>query len=160
MIEIISAVDGEYGIGKDNKLPWHYSSDLKYFRNRTVGHNVIMGTKTWDSLGKPLKERNNIVISGKRVGQITHPPVEYYSINTFFNSRYRYDEKFYVIGGGQIYKTFLEMDVVRYITLTHIPGTFSCDVFFPSVYMSNFNQYDEVILEDGLKAKKYVRKVY
>src|SRR5678816_1962613 len=63
MIIGIVAVDRQDAIGKDGKLPWHYSSDMKFFRETTTGHAVVMGRRTWLTLNKPLKNRLNIVLS-------------------------------------------------------------------------------------------------
>ena len=63
MIIGIAAVDRKNAIGKGGKLPWHYSSDMKFFRETTTGHAVVMGRKTWLTIGKPLKNRLNIVLS-------------------------------------------------------------------------------------------------
>ena len=63
MIIGIAAVDRKGAIGKGGKLPWHYSADMKFFRETTTGHAVVMGRKTWFTIGKPLKNRLNIVLS-------------------------------------------------------------------------------------------------
>ena len=69
---IIVAYDDNNAIGKDNKMPWHISEDLRYFKNVTSGHPVIMGRNTYESIGKPLPNRTNIVLSHKYIdGVIT-----------------------------------------------------------------------------------------
>lgn len=63
MIIGIVAIAENYAIGKDGKLPWHYSSDLKYFKETTTGNLIVMGARTWNSIGKPLPNRLNVVLS-------------------------------------------------------------------------------------------------
>ena len=72
MIIGIVAISKNYAIGKDGKLPWHYSADLKFFKETTTGNAVVMGANTWRSIGKPLPNRLNIVLS--RSGKIETPP--------------------------------------------------------------------------------------
>ena len=161
MIEIIAAVDEKYGIGLRGQMAWHYPEDMKFFKKMTQGETIVMGNTTWESLGRPLKERRHIVLSRKKRGMtITPEEVHFQSINGFFSNEYSFFKKYYLIGGGQIYHKFLEMDVVKYITLTRIPGDHECDVFFPSVFMKNFGMFDGKDLGDGLKVERYVRKVY
>ena len=89
-------------IGKDGGLPWHYSEDLKRFKRKTIDATVIMGRKTWESIGsKPLPRRRNIVISRKPVANVE----SYTSIKTAIN---QVDGDIWIIGGGQIYNSSLE----------------------------------------------------
>lgn len=152
---MIVAADEKYGIGKDGKIPWHYSSDLKFFKEYTEGKTVVMGTKTFESIGKPLKNRNNIVLSRHKMGSVGE--LEYCTLNQFFNKFYTFDKEFVVIGGEKIYKQFLEMDVVKILIMTHIPGDYNCDRFFPSVHLIKYPKYNERLLADGLKTSHFIR---
>lgn len=127
---IIAAVDEENGIGKDNKLPWHLPEDMKFFKNTTQGHVVVMGRKNWDSIPerfRPLPNRDNVVI--------TRSLIEYEGAMTF-NSiddclQYYDDRDIFVIGGGEIYNQM--MPFVNEMYITHVEGTHNADVFFPEI---------------------------
>src|SRR5436190_24023626 len=97
MLYHVVAVSKNGVIGKDNKLPWHFSADLKFFKNLTTGHTVIMGRKTFESIGKPLPNRENIVIS--RLPQADKPGVEFASAIEEAIARAQ-SEKIFIIGGA------------------------------------------------------------
>ena len=103
MIEknIIVAVSDNWAIGKDGGIPWHISEDLKYFRDVTFGHPVIMGSKTYKSIGHPLSGRVNIVVSHKYDwdGVIVEN-----SLDTAYKKAEQFDHQCFVIGGGSIYR--------------------------------------------------------
>lgn len=156
MIIAIAAVDEEYGIGRENIIPWLYPKDLKWFKLNTLGNEVIMGKNTYDSIGKPLPNRKNVVLSNKRRGMITG--VDFISFNEYITYHYDCNKTSFLAGGESIYRLFLERDLVKYIYLTKIPGRYQCDKFFPSVYLNNFKLYEISDLEE-LKVEKYVRKI-
>lgn len=136
LINIIVSCDEEYGIGKDNKIPWTNKEDLKHFYNSTKESCVIMGRKTWESLPmKPLKQRENIVLSNtlrcdscKVFGDI--------SILMDYIKKY---DKVWVIGGSYIYNLFMKQPI-NYIYITIQKGIYNCDTFFPSI----LNEYQEI----------------
>src|ERR1051325_2054458 len=107
MIIGIAAVDRKGAIGKGGKLPWHYSADMKFFRETTTGHAVVMGRKTWLTIGKPLKNRLNIVLS--RDSSIE--PQESLLVLGDFESVLSFNKSLttdlFVIGGSQISQGFL-----------------------------------------------------
>lgn len=153
---IIAAVDEEFGIGKDNQIPWYYPQDLKWFKNTTNHSDVVMGRNTYDSIGKPLPNRKNIVLSNSRRGMITS--VDFVTFNEYITYIYDCNKNTYIIGGEKIYSLFLERDLVKHIYLTRIPGTHQCTTFFPSSYLNNFQKYEQFDL-NGIIVDKYVRKV-
>lgn len=127
MISIIVAMSQNGTIGKNNKMPWHISEDLKRFKAITTGHAVVMGRKTFESLGKPLPNRRNIVL--------THDPhfsadgVEtIHAIEELHNLCPQNDEIF-IIGGAEVYKQFLPKADKLYLTL--IKKDVEGDAFFP-----------------------------
>lgn len=129
-ISIIVAIARNYAIGKDNKLLWHISNDLKRFKRITQGHPVIMGKKTFESLPKaPLPNRTNIVLTDIP-GEKTEGCTMAYSIEEALELCGNEQESF-VIGGGSVYRQFLPYANKLYIT--KINKDFEGDTFFPEI---------------------------
>lgn len=137
MFSLIAAVDRSLGIGKGGRLPWRITQDLQFFKRHTQGHVVVMGRKTWDSLPKqPLADRLNVVLTRT-------PPAPGLQTNSYFVSSVQECTEFlltnhsnrewFVIGGSDVYKSFLEKKLVSRMYLTHIDHDFECDVQFPVV---------------------------
>jgi len=132
IFSIIVAIASNRAIGKNNRLLFHLPEDLKYFKKVTSGHTVIMGKNTWDSLPlKPLPGRTNIVLNREmelKCDQcVTLPSVD---------EVIRYCEKLndpecFIIGGGEVYKTFLPLAQRLYIT--RVEKEFEADTFFPEI---------------------------
>jgi dihydrofolate reductase len=130
----ILAVSDNGVLGKDNKLLWHYPEDLAYFKKRTTGKILIMGRKTYDSLGKPLPKRFHIVIS-RTAKDSGHESVKYvsslreaYALADKLTLAGTWPDEVMIVGGGEIYKESLAD--TDYIYITRIPGTFDGDTFF------------------------------
>ena len=156
MIIGIAAVDRKGAIGKGGKLPWHYSADMKFFRETTTGHAVVMGRKTWLTIGKPLKNRLNIVLS--RDSNIE--PQESLIVLSDIESVISFSEKLttdlFVIGGAQIYSAFLP-HIEKWI-ITQVPLTVSgADAFMPEGYLEGFKKRDSKSLEDNLIVEYFSR---
>lgn len=139
---IIVACDINNGIGKDNKLPWNIPEDLKRFSKLTRGEGnnaIIMGKNTWESLPKkPLPKRDNLILSTKLNINQNKPKNNYVKsfssisdIEEFCDTQ-KYDE-IWIIGGAQIYNTFIESKKVNKIYATLIHNNFDCDCFFPEI---------------------------
>ena len=137
MLSLIVAVAQNNAIGRNNELLWHISEDLKYFKSTTTGHPVIMGRKTYESIGRPLPGRRNIVLTR---GTLEIPPVK----NPQTTSREvvnsldevyaiaQSDEEFFVMGGGMLYnETFGKADFL-YLTKIYAIAE-DADTFFPEV---------------------------
>ena len=157
MIIGIAAVDRKGAIGKGGKLPWHYSADMKFFRETTTGHAVVMGRKTWLTIGKPLKNRLNIVLS--RDSNIE--PQESLLVLSDIESVISFSEKLttdlFVIGGAQIYEAFLP-HIDKWI-ITEVPLTVSgADAFMPKGYLEGFKEVDSKPLDDDLVVKYFERR--
>jgi dihydrofolate reductase len=134
-ISIIVAIARNWAIGKDNQLLWHISEDLKRFKRITLGHQVIMGKKTYESLPfRPLKDRTNIVITDNP-NEKFEGCVTVYSIEEALELCNEKEESF-IIGGGSIYKQFLPYANKLYITLVN--KDFEADTFFPEI---DFNDW-------------------
>ena len=150
MIIIIAALDEDRAIGKDNKLLWHLPEDMKYFRETTSGATVLMGRKTFQSIGKPLPNRNNIVIS--RIMKEREDVDVCKSIIEGLEKAKSYKKDVYIIGGEEIYKQ--TMKYADLMMLSHVKGKHDGDAFFPAFgdewrekYKQEFNGFDLVVYE-------------
>ncbi|MGB4400114.1 MAG: dihydrofolate reductase [Daejeonella sp.] len=126
---LIVAVDENNGIGKDNKLPWHLPADLKHFKNLTTGHPIIMGRKTFESIGKALPNRLNIVVS--RQSSYTAEGATVVSSLEEAMGLCDESEEAFIIGGAQIFEHSFSYADILYLTVIH--HQFDADTFFPKV---------------------------
>lgn len=132
-MNIIAAVDKNWGIGKNNKLLVSIPSDMKFFRQETAGKVVVMGRKTLESFpnGMPLKNRTNIVLS-RDAGYQVKDAIVVHDISQLLEELKKYDEEqIYVIGGGKIYEQMLPYCKTAHIT--KIDFAFEADTFFPNL---------------------------
>ncbi len=137
ILSLIAAIGKNNELGFDNKLLWNMPADMKHFRDTTSGHPVIMGRKTFESIGQPLPNRRNIVITRdmnyKNEGsEVFHSLDE--SLELFVNS----DEEVFCIGGAEIYKLALSKADRLYIT--KIDADFEADTFFPEIDGNDFSE--------------------
>jgi dihydrofolate reductase len=128
-LSIIVAMSSNRAIGINNTLPWHLTEDLKHFKSLTTGHTIIMGRKTYESIGKPLPNRRNIVVSRNLNTfydgvEIVHSLEDAFSISSN-------DEEVFIIGGSNIYEQSLNL--VEYLYITEIVKAFEGDAFFPEI---------------------------
>ncbi len=127
MINIIVAMDKNRVIGKDNKLPWHISDDLKNFKKLTTGNTVIMGRKTFESIGRPLPNRNNVVISSSMPST---PGIDVCkTMEEGIIKAKSYGKDIFVIGGATVYEQAIPFTDKMYIS--YVKGEHEGDVFFP-----------------------------
>ena len=156
MIIGIAAVDRKGAIGKDGKLPWHYSADMKFFRETTTGHAVVMGRKTWLTLGKPLKNRLNIVLSRDASIEPRESLLVFSDIEAVLSLNESLATDLFVIGGAQIYEAFLPR-IEKWI-ITEVPlKVQGADAFMPEGYLDSFREKDLRQIGDGLTVKLYER---
>ena len=154
MIIGIAAVDRKGAIGKGGKLPWHYSADMKFFRETTTGHAVVMGRKTWLTIGKPLKNRLNIVLSRDTDIEPQESLIVFSDIESVLSFNKSLTTDLFVIGGAQIYEAFRE-HIEKWI-ITEVPLTVTgADAFMPKGYLDGFEMVDSKPLEDDLIVKIY-----
>lgn len=164
MISIVAAVSFGGVIGADNKIPWHLSSDLKYFKKLTSGHPVIMGRKTFESIGRPLPDRTNIIISKSGEKAIKAlaackdcEGLAFCEITFSFDEALRVarrspgSEKIFIIGGGEIYNIAFGHPEVRRIYLTLVRGKFKGDAFFDPDFSSGWQIVSIEHFERGKK---------
>lgn len=156
-IAIIAAVANNNAIGIDNKIPWHLPEDLRYFKSITMGKPIIMGRRTFDSLGKPLPGRTNIIVTKERVNH--HKNI---MIATGIDEAIKIAEQvaiaqsaeeIMIIGGAHIYKQTLSLADKLY--LTRIYKSFDADTFFPDI---DTGQWHETFREEHFSKNSAVFK--
>lgn len=156
MIIGIAAVDRKNAIGKRGKLPWHYSADMRFFRETTTGHAVVMGRKTWLTIGKPLKNRLNIVLSRDSSIEPQESLLVFSDIESALSFSNSLTTDLFVIGGAQIYEAFLP-HIERWI-ITEVPLTVSgADAFMPKGYLEGFKVVESKSIGEDLVVKFYQR---
>lgn len=138
IISLVVAVDRSGGIGKDNQVPWHLSGDLKRFKALTMGHHIIMGRRTDQSIGKNLSGRVSVVITKKSKFQAEGLLVAHSLEEALQLARDAGENEVFIIGGGQIYE--LALPLADRIYLTQVDTHADCDVFFPEI---DLTQWDE-----------------
>ncbi len=129
ILSIIVATDENNGIGLNNQLLWHLPADLKLFKQTTSNHSIIMGRKTYESIGKALPKRRNIVISRQKDLQLQGIET-FTSLDDAIKACHTEDEVF-IIGGAEIYN--LAIQKTQRIYQTQVHHTFMADVFFPTL---------------------------
>lgn len=129
MLSILVAADEANGIGKENQLIWHIPDDLKRFKALTMGRKIIMGRKTYESIGRPLPGRTNIVIS--RQANLLLPGCTVVSTIEQALALTLPDEEAFVIGGSEIYRQL--MPLCKRLYLTRVFDRFEADAFFPAL---------------------------
>jgi dihydrofolate reductase len=132
-VSIIVAAAENGTIGRDNRLPWHLPADLRRFKALTMGHHLLMGRKTWDSVGKPLPGRPIVVIS-RRPQKLPEGVRLAGSIDEAIAvARSAGEEEAFLSGGGEIYRLALAAGLVDRIYLTRVHHAFDGDAFFPDL---------------------------
>ncbi|MCF8460139.1 MAG: dihydrofolate reductase [Flavobacteriales bacterium] len=129
MISIIVAADENNVIGKDNDLIWHLPDDLKFFKQKTSGHAIIMGRKTYESVGRPLPNRTNIIIT--RDSNFKAEGCEIVNSLEEALALAKNDNEAFIVGGEQIYR--LALDLVDRVYLTRVHHSFEGDRHFPKL---------------------------
>jgi dihydrofolate reductase len=159
MIIGIIAIAKNYAIGRGGTLPWHYPDDLQFFKRTTVGNAVVMGSHTWDSIGRTLPRRLNIVLS--RTANLESQPrlllmrneAEVVALGDYLNC------DVYIIGGAKTYKSLSHL-IDKWI-VTEIPETIEdADVSMPNDFLSSFDCVDTSNLESGIVVRFYSRRAH
>ena len=128
-LTLVVAISENNAIGKDNQLLWHLPADLKHFKEITSGNTIIMGRKTYDSIGRPLPNRRNIVVT--RQNNLTIDKAEVVSSLEEAISLCKNEYEIFVIGGAEIYKQALKHTNRIYLTTIH--QNYEADAFFPEL---------------------------
>ena len=131
MITIIAAIAKNNALGKNNDLIWHLPADLKRFKKITIGHHILMGRNTFESIGKPLPNRTTIIITrnenytkdGCLIANSLEEAIE----------MAQEDKQIFILGGAQIYKYAIENDLVNALDITLVHHEFEADAFFPEI---------------------------
>lgn len=140
IVTIVVAISDNHVIGKENKLLWHMPNDLKHFREITSGHTVIMGRKTFESVGKPLPKRRNIIITRQQISIDGCEVVN--SIESALDLCSN-EEEVFIVGGAEIYRQSMHLTDRIYLTIIH--QYFEGDSFFPEI---STQEWKEVFRED------------
>ena len=152
----IVAVDRNLAIGKGGTLPWHYSADLKFFKQTTVGNAVVMGRRTWQSLKKPLPDRMNVVLTSKSDIDAFDSVVRLPDVKSILTLARTLTTDLFVIGGARTYEVF-QPHIDEWI-VTEIPlSVENADTFVPSDFLDGFELYEVRQLDDELRVKFYER---
>ena len=151
IISIIAAIGSNRELGKDNKLLWHIPEDFARFKKITSGHPVIMGRTTYESIGKPLSERTNIIVTHDRNYKaagcvIAHSLEEAIEIAQAKSASVPLE--IFIIGGGQIYEQSIKYADKLYLTI--VKGNYKADTFFP-----DYSEFKKVVYQKESSDKKY-----
>ena len=155
-IKIIAALSSNYVIGDEGKIPWFIKGELKRFREITINHNVVMGRKTFDSIGKILDQRNNIIISNNQSLKIDSATV----VSSFDDAINACNPALdiFIIGGSKIYEIALAHS--EYLILTLIDKEFKGDTYFPKFDKSDWKLVEENKKYDDINKFSYSYLTY
>ena len=152
----IVAIAKNFAIGKDGKLPWHYPADLKFFKRTTTGHAIVMGWNTWESIGKPLPNRLNVVLTRKGEIDESDSVRVVRSKNEVLDLATSLETDTFIIGGASTFETF-SGEIAKWC-VTEIPiDVDGADVFMPEDFLDGFDESEEIDLGEGLRVKVYER---
>lgn len=149
MIKIIVACDEKNVIGKNNQLIWHLPADLKHFKNLTTGHSIIMGRKTFESIGKALPNRNNLVVSRQSHLNVDGIILCHSLEEAILKAKSLSRDDIFIIGGAEIYRQALPL--ADQIILTRLHDYFDGDAFFPELPSE---QWEVIHAERGITDEK------
>lgn len=152
MTALIVAMTKDHVIGKDNDMPWHLPEDLKLFKEKTSGHIIAMGRKTYESIGRPLPNRENFVIT--RSGKDIEGCKVFSSVEECLKAAKEYDKKLFFIGGGQIYADVVDM--VDELHISYVKEDYEGDTYFPKFDKSRW-EIAEAIDFEGFEYVRYTR---
>lgn len=145
---VVAIAEKTRGIGLNNKLLWNIPEDLKRFKEITSGHPIIMGRKTYESIGRPLPNRTNIIITRnsdyKAPGCVVVESLE----RALEKAKNTHSEEIFIIGGGEIFKQALPVTDKLYLTI--VEGDFEADVFFP-----DYSEFKQVIHTEKHESNGY-----
>lgn len=153
LISIIAIIGKNRELGKDNKLLWQIPQDLKRFKRLTMGHPVIMGRTTYESLGKPLPGRTNIVVSRQTDLKIEGCQVVHSITEAVDQAKKLDNEEIFIIGGGKIYEQAI--DLANRLYLTVVDATAPADTFFP-----DYSKFTKIISHQKRNGKNLNYRFY
>ena len=154
-LSIIVAMSKNRVIGKDNKMPWHLSNDLKNFKKITIGKTIVMGRLTYDSIGKPLPERKNIILSRNLIDSNVFIFDNFEEVLNFTKD----EDEVFIIGGQDIYSQTI--DKVNKLYLTTIDANIEGDKYFPEIDISKWKKIrSENFSKDQNNTHDFVSELY
>lgn len=165
-VALIVAMDREGGIGKNNDLMWHLPADMRFFKETTTGHIVVLGRKNYESIPerfRPLPNRENAVLTRNRSFKAAGCVVFHSLEDCLKHYQHETERTVFIIGGGEIYKQALEVNVAEELYITHIDRIYGADTFFPQLDLSGWQvetikeQEADEKHEAGFKIVKYKR---
>lgn len=148
MKSFLVAMDRNRVIGKDNDLPWRLPADLAYFKKKTTGHTILMGRKTYESIGRPLPNRLNVILT-KNKHFTAEGCIVVHSVEEALALMNKKEDEYFIIGGSDLFKQFFPYVDRMYITF--IDEEFEGDTFFPEIDMSDWKLISK---EKGKKDEK------
>lgn len=141
-VQLIVAMDNERGIGKNNDLMWHLPADMKFFKETTVGHIVVMGRKNFDSIPerfRPLVDRENVVLT-RNTDYLAENCQVFHSLEACLKAYENESDRIvFIIGGGQIYEQALALNCIDELYITHVDHVYGADTFFPEIDENNWD---------------------
>jgi len=148
-ITLIAALGQQNQIGLNGTMPWHLHDDLQNFKKITSGHTIIMGRKTFDSIGKALPKRMNYVITSQPARINAYEVCSFNSLKKAIDKAKLFDHKIFIIGGASIYEQSLSL--VDHLIITHVDYTGNADTYFPKI---DFNQWEIIEKQSFIKNKQ------
>jgi len=158
-ITLVAAIASNLALGKDNQLLWHLPNDLQFFKKTTLNHPIIMGRKTYDSIGRPLPKRLNIVVSRQldlMIEGCVVVPTLHAAIAMASHVEHQPEgvtPEVFVIGGAQIYEAALPL--AQRLVLTEVKRTFEADAFFPEWYKADWTEVSREANRDAVSGLDY-----
>ena len=163
MISIVAAIDSKRGLGKNNDLLFRIPQDFARMKKITMGHPIIMGRKTFESIGRVLPNRTNIIITQNSNFKIQDlasqgDALRSYVVNSLEKAieiakKSPGSDEIIIFGGGQIFKEAMEKEIVDVLHLTVVKGDYGADTFFP-----DYSEFDKVISEESGESGEYKYK--
>ncbi len=141
-VSLIVAMDVDRGIGKNNDLMWHLPNDMKFFKETTQNHIVVMGRKNYDSIPekyRPLPNRENVILTRNTDFKAPNCEVFHSLENCLEHYKDETNRTVFIIGGGEIYRLALEANVIEEMYITHINKSYGADTFFPEFNLKDWN---------------------
>jgi len=159
-ISCIVAVSKNNCIGKGNQIPWYLPADLKYFKQQTTGHHIIMGRKCYESIGKPLPNRTNIIITRQKSFKARGCIIVNSLQAALEIARFNDEQEAFIIGGGEIYRQSQALWDKLYITEVDIEVT-NCEISFPTIDLGNWQlTYEQHNVPEGKNKMAYSFKQF
>lgn len=154
-VALIVAMDLERGIGRNNDLMWHLPKDMRFFKETTTGHIVVMGRKNFESIPekyRPLPNRENVVLTRNTSYEAENCQIFHSLADCLAFYQNEEERTVFIIGGGEIYKQSLDFNCIDEMYITHVNSTFGADTFFP---LFDLKQWKATTIQQHEKDEKH-----